>query len=152
MRITLIAMGRVRKGPIPDLLNDYAARLPWAFTLREVEERRRLDPATLKRREGELLLQALPDRAVVVALDEGGEMLSSAELAMRLGRWRDDGAQDIAFLIGGADGLSDIVKARADLVLSLGRLTWPHLLVRPMLAEQLYRASCILSGHPYHRG
>lgn len=97
------------------------------------------------------LLRALPENAVLIALDEGGEDITSGELARRLGQWRDQG-RDLAFLIGGADGLDPPTLAQADWRLALGRLTWPHLLVRLLLAEQLYRASTILAGHPYHRG
>ncbi|MBX6322088.1 MAG: 23S rRNA (pseudouridine(1915)-N(3))-methyltransferase RlmH, partial [Rhodospirillaceae bacterium] len=103
----------------------------------------------------EMLLAALPTRGgartVVVALDEAGAALSSAELAERLGAWRGQGAGAVAFLVGGADGHGEAATRRADLVLSLGRMTWPHMLVRVLLAEQLYRAQCILTGHPYHR-
>ena len=88
---------------------------------------------------------------MVIALDERGKNLTSADLARKLGQWRDEGRADVAFLIGGADGHGPGVKERADLVLSLGAMTWPHMLVRALLAEQLFRAQCILEGHPYHR-
>lgn len=96
------------------------------------------------------LARALPNDAVIIALDEAGEAATSEELARRLGAWRD-GGRDLFFLIGGADGLDATITARADWRLALGRLTWPHLLVRLLLVEQLYRASTILAGHPYHR-
>ena len=151
MRIDIVAVGRTRPGPERDLFETYAGRMRWPFGLREVEEKRRLAPADLKRREGELLLAAIPEGAVAVALDETGRNLSSAEIASRLGAWQDDGRPAVAFVIGGADGLSDAVRARAELILSFGRQTWPHMLVRAMLAEQIYRAQQILAGHPYHR-
>jgi 23S rRNA (pseudouridine1915-N3)-methyltransferase len=128
--------------------------LKWPIALKEVEEKRKLPAAELKLREGELLLAALPERAagaVVVALDENGKRLSSAAFAKQLGLWRDRGIADLAFLIGGADGMSDAVRGRADLLLSLGDMTWPRLLVRVLLVEQLYRGQSILAGHPYHR-
>jgi len=152
MRILLVAVGRSRNGPERDLYRHYAARLKWPMTLKEVEVKERLPPESLKAREGELLLAALPEDAAAVALDESGALLDSASLARRLGQWRDRGTGTVAFLIGGADGLDETVRQRADLVLSLGRVTWPHLLVRGLLAEQLYRAQQILAGHPYHRG
>ena len=97
-------------------------------------------------------MAAVPEGATVVVLDEGGRTLTSAAFARRIGGWRESGVRDLAFLIGGTDGMDESVIGRADLVLSLGSMTWPHLLVRGMLAEQIYRAQTILSGHPYHRG
>jgi 23S rRNA (pseudouridine1915-N3)-methyltransferase len=152
MRITLVAVGRAKADPARELYEDYVKRLRWPLELREVEERRPLPAARLKAREGELILAALPEDARLVALDEGGRAFDSRAFAQRLGRWRDEGLRDLAFAIGGAEGLAEAVLARAELRLSLGPMTWPHLLVRPLLAEQLYRAQCILDGHPYHRG
>ena len=105
----------------------------------------------MQAREGELILAALPPGARLVALDEHGGAWSSRVFAERLAQWRDQGTATLAFAIGGADGLDRTVIDRADAVLSLGPMTWPHLLVRGMLLEQLYRAQQILAGHPYHR-
>lgn len=151
MRLHVIAVGRLKPGPLKDLEQHYARRITWPLTIREVEERRKLPPAELVEREGAGLLAALPQDAVAVALDPRGTALASDALAARLAAWRDGGAGDLAFLIGGADGLSDAVRRRARLVLSLGPMTWPHFLARGMLLEQLYRAQQILAGHPYHR-
>jgi 23S rRNA (pseudouridine1915-N3)-methyltransferase len=117
----------------------------------ELEEKRRLPSAELKAREAELILAALPAAARLVALDQRGAEWASREFAERLRAWRDGGAAALAFAIGGAEGLGSAVIDRADAVLSLGAMTWPHLLVRGMLLEQLYRAQQILAGHPYHR-
>lgn len=152
MRVAIIAVGRSRAGPERDLYDSYIKRIRWTVELREVEEKRRLPPAALKASEAELLLAALPGGAVTVALDGTGTDLSSEALARKLGQWRDDGRGCVAFVIGGADGLAPGILERADLVLALGRQTWPHMLVRAMLAEQIYRAQQILAGHPYHRG
>jgi 23S rRNA (pseudouridine1915-N3)-methyltransferase len=152
MRVHLIAVGKLKSAPHEALARHYAERLTFPLTLREVEERRPLPPAELKAREGSLLLAALPKAATVVALDERGKLLPSDAFAARLARWRDAGVADLAFLIGGAEGLAETVRQQAELVLSLGPMTWPHLLVRGMLLEQLYRAQQILAGHPYHRG
>lgn len=103
-------------------------------------------------REGGRLMAAVPAGAVLVVLDERGEVLPSRAFAERLGRWRDDGRRAVAFLIGGADGHAQTVRDRANLLLSFGPMTWPHLMVRAMLAEQLYRARTLMDGHPYHRG
>lgn len=149
----LLAVGRARKGPETAQFESYARRLRPPLALREVEVRRATASAERIRQEGRLLLDAIPARAHVVVLDGAGRALSSEALAAHVGRVRDhDGGTPIAFLIGGADGHDDAVRARADLLLSLGPMTWPHMLVRVMLAEQLYRAQSILSGHPYHRG
>jgi 23S rRNA (pseudouridine1915-N3)-methyltransferase len=155
MRLAICAVGRLRAGPERALIDDYAERFnrsgrplglgPLAEA--EVEDRRGGGSAA----EADLLARAVPAGAVVVALDERGAPLSSPELAARLAGWRDAGRQDAAFLIGGADGLAEPLRARADLVLSFGRMVWPHMLARVMLAEQLYRAATILAGGPYHR-
>jgi 23S rRNA (pseudouridine1915-N3)-methyltransferase len=150
MRLTIIAVGRHKVGPLKAVQEFYAERIRWPLTIREVEERRKLPPAELKAREGELILGALPKDAELIALDGRGKTLSSTDLADRLARWRDADA-NLAFVIGGADGLADAVLDQARLVLSFGAMTWPHLLVRGMLLEQLYRAQQILVGHPYHR-
>jgi len=118
----------------------------------EVDERRSLQPVQLKAREGELILGALPVGIPFVALDEHGVQWSSRVLAERIAAWRDRSSPELAFAIGGADGLHSMVLDRADVTLSFGSMTWPHLLVRGMLLEQLYRAQQILAGHPYHRG
>ena len=129
----------------------YAKRLSPPPTIVELEEKRPLPTAQLKQREGQLILAALPAGARLVALDAKGMAWTSHDLANRLAGWRDGGAAAMAFAIGGAEGLDSAVIERADAVLSLGAMTWPHLLVRTMLLEQLYRAQQIQLGHPYHR-
>ncbi|MBM3600258.1 MAG: 23S rRNA (pseudouridine(1915)-N(3))-methyltransferase RlmH [Alphaproteobacteria bacterium] len=152
MRILVAAVGRARASePARALADDYASRLRWPITFREVEERRKLPTARRIGREGELLLALVPESAVIVALDERGRQLASIAFADKLRKWQERGIGDLAFMIGGADGHADAVRQRAELVLSLGTMTWPHLLVRALLAEQLYRAQTILDGHPYHR-
>lgn len=162
MRLLIAAAGRLRAGPEKALFDDYVKRLSWPLTLREVEARGRLSGAELKIREGEMLLAALdrgakgakPGRRAgrrLLALDERGSDLTSPAFATRLAAWRDQGAEEIAFVIGGADGLDQAVRDRADELIAFGHMTWPHMLVRVMLAEQIYRAQQILAGHPYHR-
>jgi 23S rRNA (pseudouridine1915-N3)-methyltransferase len=143
MSFTVIAVGRDKKSVHKDLFDFYRARLP-DLDLIEV-------PTASREAEGESLLNAVPRQAFVIALDERGKALSSPDLARHLDQWRVQGHSRFVFIIGGADGLSDAVRARADFTLSLGAMVWPHLLVRGMLAEQLYRAESILAGHPYHR-
>lgn len=151
MRIVVCAIGRARQDPARALFEYYARLLRWPFELKEFEERRKLPREQLRARECAMLLAAIPADAAVVALDERGQALPSRALAARIDRWRDDGRGCVAFLVGGAEGLDDAVRARADLVLSFGKLTWPHMLARGMLAEQIYRSQQILAGHPYHR-
>jgi 23S rRNA (pseudouridine1915-N3)-methyltransferase len=110
-----------------------------------------LPAAALKEREAELILKALPSGIPLIALDEHGALWSSRDLAAQAALWRDRGAGELAFAIGGAEGLGAAVLARAQATMSLGPMTWPHLFVRGMLLEQLYRAQQILAGHPYHR-
>lgn len=152
MRLVVIAVGRLKTGPLKSLERDYAERITWPLTIREVEERRPLPSAELKDREGALVLAAVPRGATLVALDERGMSLSSIGFAERIAAWREVGVSDLAFALGGADGLSPAVRQAAVLTLSLGAMTWPHLLARGLLLEQLYRAQQILAGHPYHRG
>ena len=150
-RITIAAVGRAKAGPLRDLYQLYADRLTWPLALKEVEERRRLPAKQLMEREAELLLAALPKTARCFALDSRGRQLSSEAFARLIANSCDSGHSEIAFVIGGAEGLSKSVLNQADKILSLGPMTWPHLLARALLAEQLYRAQSILSGHPYHR-
>ena len=147
--LRLIAIGRLRDGPEAELFARYNARLRPKFAVTEIAEARGA-PAEVKRRESEALLAALPDAAFVVALDLAGTSSDSEELARNLERWMASG-RIVCFLIGGAEGFDATVLARADHVLSFGRLTWPHFLARAMLAEQVYRARSIAAGHPYHR-
>ena len=156
MRLIVAAAGRWKtggkSGPERDLFEHYARRITFPFELREIEEKKPLKPQALKKREAELLLAQAPEGAVIVALDETGQALTSAAFADKLGGWQMDGTKHVVFMIGGAEGLDDTVRKKARLVISLGAMTWPHLLVRGMLAEQVYRAQSILSNHPYHRG
>ncbi len=151
MRIIIAAVGRARQGPERALYDHFAARVQPTPELREVEEKKPLEAAERMRREGERLLAQVPDGAFVVALDEGGKTLSSRHFADHLQAALNDGHRDLVFIIGGADGLDGVVLEAANLVLAFGPQTWPHMLVRGMLAEQLYRAQSILQGHPYHR-
>ncbi|MEM9012658.1 MAG: 23S rRNA (pseudouridine(1915)-N(3))-methyltransferase RlmH [Pseudomonadota bacterium] len=156
MRLTIAAVGRARDGPEAALVADYLERATRTgrplglgpVALREVEDRK----GGGMEGEARLLRAALPDDARLIALDERGKALTSPAFAETLARWRDDGIRDTGFLIGGADGLAPTLRATATLTLSLGPMVWPHLLARAMLAEQLYRATTILAGGPYHRG
>jgi len=146
MDIRIIAVGKARQGPEQALIDGYCRRLPWRVTIVEIS-----DKGMARRTGAAALVAAIPEGAVVVALDGRGKALGSAEAAALVGQWRDRGERKLCFVIGGADGLEDSVLAAARLRLSLGPQTWPHLLARAMLAEQLYRWWSILEGHPYHR-
>ncbi len=155
MRVHVIAMGRLRGGPEAELIADYQRRFDRTgralslgpLTVMELDDRKGGGPAA----EAQLIERAIPQGAVVVPLDERGDRPTSPEFAARLAGWRDDGAGDVAFLIGGADGLAPHLRRGSGGALSLGRMVWPHKLARVMLAEQLYRAASILAGAPYHR-
>jgi 23S rRNA (pseudouridine1915-N3)-methyltransferase len=149
LKLVVVAVGRARQGAERALWEDFSGRLAWPIRLVEVESKR--PGPGLKEREADLLLKALPEGATLVALDERGRTVTSEDFAKRLGQWQDQGVANLAFVIGGADGLAESVRARAQFLLSLGAMTWPHMLVRGLLAEQLYRADRILAGHPYHR-
>ena len=145
----VIAVGRSRDGPEANLFARYSARIRPVLALTEIVEGKG-SLSEIKRREGEALLAALPGQAFVIALDLDGELLDTPAFAARLEGWLTL-SRPIRFLIGGAEGLDRPVITRADFILSLGRMTWPHLLARAMLAEQIYRARSIAAGHPYHR-
>jgi 23S rRNA (pseudouridine1915-N3)-methyltransferase len=134
----IVARGRIGRGPEAELVERYLKRVAWPTRMTEL-------PDTGGK---------IPDRAAatrLIMLDETGENLPSRVLAERLGRWRDEGVRETRFLIGAADGFDDAQRAEADLLISFGRATWPHLMARAMLAEQLWRATSILANHPYHR-
>jgi 23S rRNA (pseudouridine1915-N3)-methyltransferase len=155
LRVHLCAVGRLRSGHERDLIADYTQRFDRTgralslgpLTEHEVEDKKNAGMAA----EAELLARAVPSGAVLVTLDERGKQMTSPEFATQLARWRDAGRQDVAFVIGGADGIDPSLRAKADFSISFGQMVWPHMLVRVMLAEQLYRAVNILSGGPYHR-
>jgi len=155
MRLHLIAVGRQKAGPDRALTDDYLARFDRTgraiglgpIVLREVEDRKGGGRAS----ESALIARAMPEGSRSCVLDERGQTESSPAFARRLAAWRDQGCGDLAFVIGGADGVEPALRERADHVLSFGPMVWPHMLVRVMLAEQLYRAASILAGSPYHR-
>jgi 23S rRNA (pseudouridine1915-N3)-methyltransferase len=148
-RVAILAVGKLKAGPERDLYEHYAARLRPPPAVTEVAEARG-SALEVRRREGAALLAALPASAIAVAMDLGGEAPGSEGFAALLERWSATG-KPLAFLIGGAEGLDPAVLDRADHRLALGPMTWPHFLVRGMLAEQLYRAQAIRQNHPYHR-
>jgi 23S rRNA (pseudouridine1915-N3)-methyltransferase len=156
LRVTIIAVGRLRAGPEADMVANYLARFDRTgralgigpARVLEVEDRRGGGSSA----EADLLRAAVPRDARVIALDERGARPSSQEFATDLRREADEGIRDLAFLIGGADGLDPSLRSQAVACLSFGRMVWPHMLARVMLSEQLYRAATILAGGPYHRG
>ncbi|WP_203072282.1 23S rRNA (pseudouridine(1915)-N(3))-methyltransferase RlmH [Falsiroseomonas ponticola] len=143
-------MGRIKPGPEKALFDQHAARLRPALAVTELPEGQGASAAEIRRREGQALLAALPPQAFAVALDLGGQAPTSEALAALVEKW-EGLARPITFLVGGAEGLDPAVLDRADHRLSLGPLTWPHFLVRGLLAEQLFRAQAIRTNHPYHR-
>lgn len=138
MLLHVVCRGKIGPSPEAQLVERYSKRITWPFRLTELPESGGRTPA-------------LQTPARVIALDERGKALSSGEFAAILGRWRDDGIREARFEIGAADGHGEHNRQQADLLLGFGPMTWPHLLARAMLAEQLWRATSILAGHPYHR-
>lgn len=155
MRVHICAVGRLRQGPERDLYDDYLTRFDRTgralalgpAQLTEVEDKKGGGMSA----EAALLQRAIPNGALICTMDERGKVMSSLAFARQLGSWRDQGRQDVAFVIGGADGIDPALRAQANASLSFGAMVWPHMLVRVMLAEQLYRAASILAGSPYHR-
>ncbi len=138
MKLHIVARGKIGRSPEADLMDRYAKRFTWPFAVSELPDVGGKAPP-------------IGPNTRIIALDEGGEQLGSLELARLLEGWRDQGVRECRFLIGAADGLSKAERLSADWVISFGKVTWPHLMVRAMLAEQLYRATSIIAGHPYHR-
>ena len=151
MRILIIAVGRDRKGPTADLVADYQKRCPWRIDMIDIPPKQQGPSSQRLAEEAKKIRQAIPNDAALILLDERGQDLASRSLAKHIEGFRDAGSQSLCFAIGSADGLDPSLSEQADLRLAFGRATWPHRLVRVMLIEQLYRASTILSGHPYHR-
>jgi 23S rRNA (pseudouridine1915-N3)-methyltransferase len=159
MRLLVVSIGRLKQGPERELAERYRERFEdigrklgfRGLEIHEISESRARDAATRIAEEAAAISAAIPEKAVLVALDERGKSIDSVTFARELGRWRDDGIADTIFTIGGADGLSPDLQRRANLRIAFGSATWPHQMVRVMLLEQIYRAATILSGHPYHR-
>lgn len=145
MKISILAIGKCKNGSPEDILiKEYQKRLAWDLTVKEKEN-------DTQEKEADFLLAHIPNGAKVVVLDERGKNMTSMEFADVIEKWQLNGVSEICFLIGGADGHLEKVRQKADLMLSFGKLTMPHMLIRAVLSEQIYRAQTILSGHPYHR-
>jgi 23S rRNA (pseudouridine1915-N3)-methyltransferase len=159
MRLVVVSIGRLKQGPERELADRYRERFDdigrklgfRGLEIHEISESRARDTATRIAEEAAAISAVLPEKAVLVALDERGKNIDSAGFAQHLGRWRDEGIAATIFTIGGADGLSPELQRKAKLRIAFGSATWPHQMVRVMLLEQIYRAATILAGHPYHR-
>ncbi|MBQ2810541.1 MAG: 23S rRNA (pseudouridine(1915)-N(3))-methyltransferase RlmH [Alphaproteobacteria bacterium] len=145
MKIYIIAIGKCKKNSAERaIIEEYIKRSAWDIIIKEKDNSTQED-------EAKFLLQSIPNGAKVIVLDERGENIKSQELAKKIENWQLSGCSEICFLIGGADGHLEQTRKRADLVLSFGKLTLPHILMRAVLAEQIYRVQTIINGHPYHR-
>jgi 23S rRNA (pseudouridine1915-N3)-methyltransferase len=159
MRVVVMAIGRLKQGPERELAERYRERFDdigrklgfRALQIHEIPESRARDAATRIAEEAAAISALIPEKSVMVALDERGQSIDSTAFARHLGRWRDESVANTFFLIGGADGLSPDLRRKAKLSVAFGAATWPHQMVRVMLLEQIYRAATILAGHPYHR-
>ncbi len=159
MRVIVVAVGRLKQGPERELAERYRERFDdigrklgfRSIDIHEIPESRARDTATRIAEEAAAITAAIPEKSVLVTLDERGQNIDSAAFAGHLGRWRDESVTNAVFVIGGADGLSPELQRKAKLKVAFGAATWPHQIVRVLLLEQLYRAATILAGHPYHR-
>jgi 23S rRNA (pseudouridine1915-N3)-methyltransferase len=159
MRLVVVCIGRLKQGPERDLAERYRERFDdvgrklgfRGLEIHEIPESRARDAASRIAEEAAAIAALIPEKYVLVALDERGQNVDSATFARHLGRWRDEGSANTIFIIGGADGLSPDLQRKAKLRIAFGTATWPHQMVRVMLLEQIYRAATILAGHPYHR-
>lgn len=149
-KIDCIVVGRVKKGPWHDLIDDYVTRTKWPLNLIEVESKY-TDAKAQQAHEQRLILEKLDLDSFIVVLDERGDGLRSLDFAQTLRKIRDTGVEKVTFLIGGAEGFTEEIRDKANMLMSFGQQTWPHVMVRVMLLEQIYRAQQILAGHPYHR-
>lgn len=150
LKIDIIAIGKLKKGPMFEMAQDYIKRTNW--TLKTIELESKLTEAkAVKEDESRKISEHIDNRAFVIVMDEKGNGLRSLDFANTIQNLQNTGEQHLQFIIGGADGLTDDVRGRANLLLSFGQQTWPHMMVRVMLLEQIYRAQQILIGHPYHR-
>lgn len=148
--IDIIAVGKVKKGAWADLVSDYVTRLKWNTKIIEVESKL-TDERAQQEHEQSLILEKLDMTSTIIILDERGKSQRSIDFAKTIEKYRDTGVGKITFIIGGANGLNEAVREKSSLMLSFGTQTWPHVMVRVMLLEQIYRAQQILVGHPYHR-
>jgi len=159
MRLGIVAIGRLKQGTERELADrdrsrshDIGRKLGFrGLEIHEIPESRAREPASRMADEAGAIAAAIPEKSLLVALDEHGENIDSTVFSRHLGRWRDQGIGSTIFMIGGADGLSPELRGKAKLVIAFGAATWPHQMVRVMLLEQIYRAATILAGHPYHR-
>ena len=147
----ITCVGKLKKGSEYDLCQEYIKRCSTKISIVEVEEKRPLSEDELKQKEARLMLDTIPSGAIIVALDERGKTMSSPDFAEKIQGFEMDGKSNIVFIIGGAFGLHPTIRQKSDMTISFGQMTFPHMMVRAMLCEQLYRARAILSGHPYHK-
>ena len=150
MKVEIIAVGRLRKGPLYELAQEYEKRLKWSLTTHQIESRYQ-DGKQANIEENDKIADKIDDNAFLIVMDERGNGLRSLDFAETIKTIQNNSTDKVQFILGGAEGLTDDVRGRANLLLSFGQQTWPHMLARVMLLEQVYRAQQILAGHPYHR-
>lgn len=151
MKIHILAIGRCTNTPEAEIVKRYIERTPWDITIKELEERRPIKGEERKKSEAGMLLAAIPKKSFIIILDERGKSQTSNELAKTITNAKDNGFENVCFIIGGADGLSADILAKAQLKISFGKMVWPHMMVRAMLTEQIYRSWAIINRHPYHK-
>ncbi len=150
LELRIVAVGKARNGKFAELIKDYSKRIKWPVTIHEIEAKSK-NPQSQQQEEAEKIMSLLTPDMRVIALDQKGREKTSETFADEISKLQDNGQKKLTFIIGGSDGLTNEVRDRADFLLSFGRQTWPHMLARVMLLEQIYRAQQILAGHPYHK-
>jgi len=151
MKFNIIAVGRMKSGPLKTIWDEYQKRLKWKVTIKEVVEKNNFDKNEMRKREATLLRANISQDVPLIAMDQRGKNFTSENLANCIDDFRTNGYNQLNFLIGGSDGLDETILHSCQLCISMGLMTWPHMLVRIMLIEQIYRSQCILTNHPYHK-
>ncbi len=151
MQIKILTVGKIKEGPISNIIKDYLKRTPEKIKIIEIEVKKKLDPISLKEEESKLIIKELSNNSYSIALDERGDNISSEEFSKIIYNQKTIGIKELFFIIGGAYGLSPSIRKRANITISFGKLVWPHKMARMMLIEQIYRSSMINKNHPYHK-
>jgi|TARA_B110000444_G_scaffold20184_1_gene16818 23S rRNA (pseudouridine1915-N3)-methyltransferase len=151
MNFNIVAVGRMKSGPLSNIWDEYQKRLRWRVNIKEVVEKKDLKKNEMKKREAKLLEANLSQGFPTIAMDQNGEIFTSEKFSSCINNFQNNGHNQLNILIGGSDGLDKTILENCQLRIAMGLMTWPHMLARVMLIEQIYRSQCILDNHPYHK-